>query len=330
MSRYKTTLEASLNLIPIPLSTSCSDPHCKDINHYLENEQYALATLEAIESAAEKCLPKTGGYNSSRRKDILPGWNEHVKPYSEESKFWCSVWVSSGKPHIGYIAENMKHSRRQYKYAVRRLKKCNDIIQKEKFVAGILEDGRNIFDEVKKFRGKCNTVSSKIDDKVGAKDIVSHFEMTYKNLYNNVENDTKLDNIRDQLNNGADIGYQTLLSRINKKLVDQALKKLKLNKKDSVFDSVSDCYVFGPSNLTTHIVNLVRTFLVHGSVPNFILLCTLIPLVKDGLGDITSSKNYRAIAGGCLLFKDSRHSYSSSGRRQAEVLKSSVCLSVHV
>ena len=41
----------------------------------------------------------------------------------------------------------------------------------------------------------------------------------------------------------------------------------------------------------------------HGSVPEFILLCTLIPLVKDNLGDITNSDNYRAIAGGCLLLK---------------------------
>ena len=29
----------------------------------------------------------------------------------------------------------------------------------------------------------------------------------------------------------------------------------------------------------------------------------MIPLVKDNLGDITSSDNYRAIAGGCLLLK---------------------------
>ena len=56
-------------------------------------------------------------------------------------------------------------------------------------------------------------------------------------------------------------------------------------------------------NLATHISNLVRTFLIHSAVPSFILLYTLIPLVKDGLGDITSSKNYRAIAGGCLLLK---------------------------
>ena len=44
-------------------------------------------------------------------------------------------------------------------------------------------------------------------------------------------------------------------------------------------------------------------YLAHGSVPFIILLCTLLPLVKDNLGDSTSSDNYRAIAGGCLLLK---------------------------
>ena len=52
-----------------------------------------------------------------------------------------------------------------------------------------------------------------------------------------------------------------------------------------------------------HITNLVRMYLIHGSVPYFILLCTLLPLVKDNFSDITSSGNYRAIAGGSLLLK---------------------------
>ena len=41
----------------------------------------------------------------------------------------------------------------------------------------------------------------------------------------------------------------------------------------------------------------------HGYIPQLLLLCTLIPLVKDSKGDITSSKNYRDITGGCLILK---------------------------
>ena len=47
----------------------------------------------------------------------------------------------------------------------------------------------------------------------------------------------------------------------------------------------------------------MKLYLSHGFVPYTVLLCTLLPLVKDNLGDITSSDNYRALAGGCLLLK---------------------------
>ena len=47
----------------------------------------------------------------------------------------------------------------------------------------------------------------------------------------------------------------------------------------------------------------MEMFIVHGFIPNFTLLCSLLPLVKDNLDDVTSSDNYRAIAGGCLLLK---------------------------
>ena len=87
------------------------------------------------------------------KKLTIPGWNEHVKPFSNDSKFWYSLWLSQGKPTSGYIFEHMKYSKHQYKYAVRRLKKCNNIIQNDKFLTGILQEGRNIFDEIRRLRG---------------------------------------------------------------------------------------------------------------------------------------------------------------------------------
>ena len=187
--------------------------------------------------------------------------------------------------------------------AVRRLKRCNDKIQQDKFVSGIFNNNRNIFDEVRKMRGKDSKNSTRIDNEVGASNIANHFASSYNNLYNNVKNGEKLDSLRAELNRGVDKSCDVLLSRVNSSLVDQALKKLKPKKRDAVYDTVSDCYINGPDILAFHLSNLIRLFIVHGSVPQFILLCTLIPIVKDGLGDITSSDNYRAIAGGCLLLK---------------------------
>ena len=44
-------------------------------------------------------------------------------------------------------------------------------------------------------------------------------------------------------------------------------------------------------------------FLIHGKVAVILLLCSLIPIVKDNLGDLTSSDNYRAIAKSSLILK---------------------------
>ena len=48
---------------------------------------------------------------------------------------------------------------------------------------------------------------------------------------------------------------------------------------------------------------LIKTFLIHGFVPLVLLVCSLVPLVKNPLGDLSSSENYRAIAISSLFLK---------------------------
>ena len=43
--------------------------------------------------------------------------------------------------------------------------------------------------------------------------------------------------------------------------------------------------------------------LAHGQVAKILLLCSLVPIIKDSLGDLTSSDNYRAIAKSSLVLK---------------------------
>ena len=97
-----------------------------------------------------------------------------------------------------------------------------------------------------------------------------------------------LDNISTEFE--AEIGSKnvTEINRITEKLVKDALNRMKANKRDAIFNTVSDCYINGPPQLLTHLTSMIKMYVQHGSVPEFILLCTLIPLVKDNLGDITN------------------------------------------
>ena len=56
-------------------------------------------------------------------------------------------------------------------------------------------------------------------------------------------------------------------------------------------------------NFKFNFVNYIFYILRTGTIPAFLLLCTIVPIVKDNLGDIASSDNYRAIAIGSLLLK---------------------------
>ena len=229
-----------LQTIVPPSCVGCIDLHYT--NHNEEMDEYTMEVLEALEKASEKCLPSSGGTLRKQKAGIIPGWNEHVKPYSIESKFWFSVWASLGKPSEGYVFENMKHSKMQYKYALRRLKRCNDRIQNEKFLTGILHEGRNIFDEIRKLRGNSKILSTRIDNEVGSQNISNTFANIYSKLYNNVDNGMKLDSIKNYIDQNIDITSSSYIHKIDDKLIRTALNKMKPNKKDSVFNTVSDCY----------------------------------------------------------------------------------------
>ena len=67
----------------------------------------------------------------SNKLKVTPGWSEHVRPYSEESKFWFATWKSAGSPSEGELYNLMLYTKRQYRYAIRRLKGANDRIQND-------------------------------------------------------------------------------------------------------------------------------------------------------------------------------------------------------
>ena len=91
------------------------------------------------------------------------------------------------------------------------------------------------------------------------------------------------------------------VSRVTESVIIKGLKLMKRNKCDAIFDFQSDCLI--EAEVVKHLTNMIRTFVMHGLVPDIILACTLIPLVKDNLADLTHSDNYRAIAAGCQVLK---------------------------
>ena len=287
---FKELLTNKLDSISLPDSALCRSLQCRD--HENEIEEYTLDILHAIESAGQESLPSNSQIRKIKSKsNKVPGWTDFVKPYADENKFWSSTWRSLGRPNYGPYFEAMKLARKQYSYAVRRLKRCNEIIQNNKFLDGLVNRNNNcdIFKEIRKFRGSQKTSSSRIDDQTGSSNIANHFAGIYSALYNRVENGENLTQISDLIQSKLSETSYIKLDQVNEPLVKRALGTMKSCKKDSLFDTVSDCYLNGPPQLVQHLTRLIKMYLVHGYVPSAILICTLTPLIKDNFGDITSS-----------------------------------------
>ena len=161
----------------------------------------------------------------------------------------------------------------------------------------------DIYTEIKRFRGVNKVVSSRIDDVVGSESIANHFAVKYSDLYNKCELGLEFDKLKKSVESSVGEADLADIDVVNKELVREALKKMKGGKSDVTFDFNSDCLINAPDNLLEHLANLFRMFLMHGKVAIILLLCSLVPIVKDKLGDLTSSDNYRAIAKSSLILK---------------------------
>ena len=76
----------------------------------------------------------------------------------------------------------------------------------------------------------------------------------------------------------------------------EAIHNPKDSESDPTYNFSSDCLKNGPDNLFSLLSSVIKAFLVHGKVTLFLLLDTLVPIIKDKLGSINESTNYRSIA----------------------------------
>ena len=179
-----------------------------------------------------------------------------------------------GQANTWHLFDAMMKSKCQYKYAVRRLIRANQSIQNDKFVNGILAGGIDIFSEIKKFRGVTRNCSSRIDDQVGSKNIANRFADIYSELYSRHEHGEAFEDMVAEIK--SKVGQEIIadLEKLNVSVVKKALKLMKSGKNDAIFDFQSDCLTCESEDLAKHLTNMLRSFVSHGSVPYFILVCS--------------------------------------------------------
>ena len=259
-----------------------------------------IDVLQAIDTAAGDNLhiavPKSAG-----KKSPFPGWSESIQPFKEDSLFWHSLWQSAGRPINTELHQKMKHTSNIYHYHVRKCKKAENAIRRNKLLDACLNGNGDVFKEIKKMRKSAPIVASSMD---GEKENVGeHFKDIYKDLYNSVDDKDDIANILEVVNNGINNSHAHDVKKVTPEIVKEAAMRLKDGKSDPVHILSSDCIKNAPDILFKLLSDVIRSFLFHSHVTIYLLLATLVPIIKNKLASINTSKNYRSIAISSLVLK---------------------------
>ena len=149
---YQTTLEQHLKNLECPSGAKhCKNVHCQSENHQTQIDEFLKDLLESINSAAVNCLPSASNITKNT-KTRFSSWKEYVQPFKDTAMFWHSIWLSAGRPLNTELHIIMKKTRNQYHYQIRKNRKMNDIIKKNRLLNACINNNVDIFDEIKKFR----------------------------------------------------------------------------------------------------------------------------------------------------------------------------------
>ena len=196
----------------------------------------------------------------------------------------------------------MKKSRKVYHLHIRRNKRLINSFKRDKLLTACLENDANIFEEIRKQRKCKDSISSTIDGH-SSKDIPDYLANKYKSLYNGINDEDELDKLRCKLDKLVQNDCFNPSLAFSGNVLQNAAFKLKSGKTDPVLRITSDCLLNGPYLLFDLLSLCLQSYVIHSHVSDFLLFSTLLPIIKDKLGDHTSSSNYRSIAISSLIMK---------------------------
>ncbi len=287
---YEKMTESLLSDVELPYDVlKCTNPNCKDLSHVkCLNEMYDNIIM-SLKTASNLCIP----HKAKARFVPVPGWNDFVKEKYHFAKHMHSLWVTHSKPKSGPVYDMMRTSRAKFKLAQRFVAR-NELQLRADALAKKFDnkDVKSFWKGVKKeISGGC-PLPDKIGEAEGEDEICSMWQDHYHNLFNSVTNTDDKIEVIDYISN---IPFTSdILVQVSEIAV--AIKDLP-NGKSPGHDGLScEHFKHASHRLSVLLSCLFSGMLIHGHMPNDMMLTLLVPVVKNKCGDTCDKGNYRPIA----------------------------------
>ena len=267
--------------------------YCKNTNCNLPDHLQSIDTLydyivKSLCVASESLLQKP--YVRDKQK---PGWNMYCKDAYQQKRDAFILWKESGKPRAGPIYMIYKRSSLNFKYMMRFRKSQEAQILSNKLAQ---EMSAHDYDSFWKTVKKCNESKSCLPNTIngtsGVQNIAEMWGQHFQSLLN-VSTDTSLK--AQVLSNCHNTEYnEECVVTVSEVLA--AIKSSKSGKSPDHHGINSEHFKYACNRVPAMLSFLFTAILVHGYLPKNFMLSSLIPIVKNRSGDLTSKDNYRPIA----------------------------------
>ena len=117
IDQYKTSTVCNLRKIRVPDMCVCDDSNCNQSNHKNAIDTLYDEISQSLRKSSLGTIPTCGTKHS--RNYVIPGWNDYVKDQHQDARNSYVLWRNAGKPRQGPIADTMRRSRLNFKYALR-------------------------------------------------------------------------------------------------------------------------------------------------------------------------------------------------------------------
>ena len=295
---FSKDVATALQNIDIPVHLMCRNVHCKEPSHKAAVDKVMCDVLSTLEQSAVKNMT---GKRKTNHTPRVPNWNEEIEPLKENAHFWHSVWISAGKPMNCQLHEIMKRTRNRFHLLIRKKKRLLDRVKRSEMLAACLANDSSIFDAIKKKRKCKQVIPSLIDGH--EKDIPEYLASKYENLYNSVDDEHNLTVLKNDLEHNIEQEDIKFVDKIDAGVLKSSARRLKPGKTDPTLKITSDFLMHAPDVVFQLLSLCLKSYMIHAHITDFLLSSMLIPIIKDKLGDITSSDNYRSIAISSLVMK---------------------------
>ena len=271
----------------------CCDPLCSQHQAFLDS--YCDDLSRCLFDSAMAALPKV------RQSSCVPGWNSGARSFKKKANFWHRVWCQAGCPSSGVLHQLKRSAKSRYKYEVRRLKRREQYIRREKMAAALASsNSQNFWHQVHcANQSKKSSPVSSVDGTSGAPHISQLFSAKIQGVLN-CHSCSQRDSLLSSLDSSL-CSEDLAPFLVSERCVMDAFSHLKSGKGDGS-TLVSNHWIHALPALCSPLASLFTAILRHGYMPEQLRNCTLVPIPK-GNKDPALSDSYRPIALASTLSK---------------------------